>query len=212
MRNVVLGIALTVFTLGGSVQNQAFGSFCGVARCCHCRCVPCCMQICTVMKTCQCIEYTYQEMTAYKTVYKDVVTPVNVPAVEYQPAPRVACVPDTVMVQPTPGPCQPASTPPSAPPCAPVNACAPSTAPCLCPQNICRKVELPGFSPTNVEKPDVIKRVVAEQVPYQVTLCIPHVVCKQIAVQVCCPVPCCCPAPCCSGDPAGKCGGEGCGK
>jgi hypothetical protein len=57
--------------------------------------------------------------------------------------------------------------------------------------NICRKVELPGMKPVDVQKPDVIKRVVARQVPYTVTLCIPHVVCKQVPVQVCCPVPCC---------------------
>ncbi len=185
MRSFLLGIGLTVFALGPLGQDAAFGSFCGVARCCHCRCVPCCMQCCTVMKTCMVTEYTYQDMTAYKIVYEDVETPVNVPAVEYQPAPRVTCVPDTVLVPPKPCACQPAS-------CPPTNACAPVPPPCLVPMNICRKVELPGVKPVNVEKPDVIKRVVERHVPYTVTLCIPHLVCKQVPVQVCCPVPCCC--------------------
>ncbi len=108
MRSFVLGAALAVFGLVGSGQNQALGSFCGVARCCHCHCcTPCCMQCCTVMRTCMVTEYTYQDMTAYKIVYEDVETPVNVPAVEYQPAPRIACVPDTVLVPPTPSACAP---------------------------------------------------------------------------------------------------------
>ena len=205
MKNFLLGTGLAVFALGLVGQDAAFGSFCGVARCCHCQCVPCCMQCCTVMRTCQCTEYTYQEMTAYKIVYEDVETPVNVPAVEYQPAPRVACVPDTVLVPAKPCACPPAACLPAA--CPPANACAPVAPPCLVPMNICRKVELPGVRPVNVEKPDVIKRVVARQVPYTVTLCIPHVVCKQVPVQVCCPVPCCC-----SCAPAAKAVCEGCGK
>jgi len=210
MRSFLLRIGLAVFALCPLGENAAFGSFCGVARCCHCRCVPCCMQCCTVMKTCMVTEYTYQEMTAYKIVYEDVATPVNVPAVEYQPAPRVACVPDTVLVPPKPCACQPAAIrcaggpPPST--CQPVNACAPVPSPCLVPMTICRKVELPGMKPVDVEKPDVIKRVVEKHVPYTVTLCIPHLVCKQVPVQVCCPVPCCCMCA-----PAAKASGNGCG-
>jgi hypothetical protein len=162
-------------------------------------------------------EYTYQDMTEYKIVYEDVETPVNVPAVEYQPAPRVACVPDTVLVQPKPAACVPALSPTTACPppaacppaaCATANQCVPvPAAPPLCPVNICRKVELPGMAPVNVQKPDVCRRVVERHVPYTVTLCIPHLVCKQIPVQVCCPVPCCC-----SCAPAAKCAAEGCGK
>jgi hypothetical protein len=198
MRSFVLGIVLTVVALVLPGQNQAYGSFCGVARCGHCPCTTCC-QCCTVMKTCMVTEYTYQDMTAYKIVYEDVETPVNVPAVEYQPAPRVACVPDCVLVPPTPGACPPAAQP--------TNPCAPCAAgPSLVPMNICRKVELPGVQPVNVQKPDVIKKVVARQVPYTVTLCIPHTVCKQVPVQVCCPVP-----RCCSCAPATS-GCESCGK
>ncbi len=214
MRSFVIGAALAVFALVGSGQNQAHGSFCGVARCCHCHCcTPCCMQCCTVMRTCMVTEYTYQDMTAYKIVYEDVETPVNVPAVEYQPAPRVTCVPDTVLVPPTPAACAPvpvpcpgpAACPPAA--CATANQCIPvPAAPPMCSVNICRKVELPGMAPVNVQKPDVCKRVVQRQVPYTVTLCIPHQVCKQIPVQVCCPVPCCC----CTSAPAVK--SEGCAK
>jgi hypothetical protein len=200
MRSFVLGLGLSIFALSLLGQEQASASFCGVARCCHRQCVSCCQQCCTVMRTCQETVYEYQDMTAYKIVYEDVETPVNVPAVEYQPAPRVACVPDTVLVQPKPGACPPAA-------CPPANACAPCAPPSLVPQNICRKVELPGVRPVDVQKPDVIKRVVARQVPYTVTICIPHVVCKQVPVQVCCPVPCCC-----SCAPAAKAGCEGCGK
>ena len=111
---VFLGIGLTVFAFGPLGQD---GGLRVVLRCgplCHCRCVPCCMQCCTVMKTCMVTEYTYQDMTAYKIVYEDVETPVNVPAVEYQPAAAgdlraghraraaQAC-----------GQCQPASCPPT---------------------------------------------------------------------------------------------------
>ncbi len=127
MRSFVLGIGLTVFALSVLGQNQAFGSYCGLARCCHSHCEPCCQQCCTVMKTCQVTVYEYQDMTAYKIVYEDVEDKVEVPAVEYKPAPRVACVPDTVLVPPKPGACPPATCPPAACPpaaCPPANACA----------------------------------------------------------------------------------------
>jgi hypothetical protein len=43
---------------------------------------------------------------------------------------------------------------------------------------------------------------VAKQVPYTVTRCVPRVVCKEVPVQVCCPMPRC-PTPCCK--PCKKC-------
>ena len=156
------------------------------------------MQCCTVMRTCMVTEYTYQDMTAYKLVYEDVETPVNVPAVSISrrrgsPACRTRCsFRPSRRPAPVPVPCPgPAVCPPAA--CATANQCIPvPAAPPMCPVNICRKVELPGMAPVNVQKPDMCKRVVQRQVPYTVTLCIPHQVCRQIPVQICCPVPCCC--------------------
>ncbi len=184
MRRFVLEIGLTIAALGLLGQNRAFGTGCGAAAAeSGCNSQP----GCTAMKTCQEVVYEYKEMTAYKVVYEDVETPVTVPAVEYVPAPRVVCVPDTVLVPPTPGACPPAA-------CPPANACGPCAAQNLVPMNICRKVEMEGFRPVETQKPAVCKRVVARQVPYQVTICIPHIVTRQ--VPVCCPAPCCtCAAP-----------------
>jgi hypothetical protein len=208
MRRVVLGTVLSIFALSLMGQNQALGSLCGVSRCCHSTCcTPCCQNCCIVMQTCQETVYEYQEMTAYEIVYEDVATPVKVPCVEYAPAPRPTCVPDTVLVPPAPSACPPAAPMPSA--CPPAATCAPCAGPTLVPMNICRKVTLEGYRPVNAEKPDVIKRVVARQVPYQVTLCIPHIVTKQVPVKVCCPA-CCCS--CTSPAPAAQGGCAGCGK
>jgi len=35
-----------------------------------------------------------------------------------------------------------------------------------------------------------VKKCVAHKVPYTVTRCVPKVVCRQVAVKVCCPAPC----------------------
>jgi hypothetical protein len=59
--------------------------------------------------------------------------------------------------------------------------------------NICRKVMLEGVRPVEKQKPAVTTRVVAKQVPYQVTICIPHLVTR---APVCCAAPEACEAPC----------------
>jgi len=48
-----------------------------------------------------------------------------------------------------------------------------------------------------------VTRCVPKQVAYTVTRCVPRVVCKQVPVQVCCPVPCC--EPSCAAEPACGC-------
>ena len=126
MRRFVLRIGLMIAAAGLLSQCQAFGASCGAEppcattttgtpcckKCCKPCCQPCCQQ-CTVMKTCQEVVYEYKEMTAYKVVYEDVEDKVKVPCVEYEPAPRPACVPDTVLVPPMPGACPPAACPPA---------------------------------------------------------------------------------------------------
>jgi len=45
--------------------------------------------------------------------------------------------------------------------------------------------------PVHSTKTIQVKRCVPKQVAYTVTRCVPKVICKQVPVQVCCPVPCC---------------------
>ena len=185
MCRFALRMGLIVFAVVALGQNAAFASFCGAARhcSCNCNCAPCCPQCCIVMRQCQETVYEYQEMTAYKVVYEDVKDKVKVPCVKYEPAPRIACVPDTVLVPPPP------------PACPPTNPCGPCATLELVPMNICRKVTLDGFRPVDKEEPGECTRVVARQVPYKVTLCIPHIETKLVPVKVCCPMPCCCATP-----------------
>ena len=135
---------------GGTAMRYYYYRHALLQKCCKPCCQPCCQQ-CTVMKTCQEVVYEYKEMTAYKVVYEDVEDKVKVPCVEYEPAPRPACVPDTVLVPPMPGDCPPAA-------CPPANACGPLITPSLVPMSICRKVMLEGYRPVEKEKPDVTKR------------------------------------------------------
>ena len=111
MRRFVLGMGLTIAAIGLLGQNRAYGGDCGGAAAnCGCNSKPSCPQCCcTVMQTCQETVYEYKEMTAYKVVYEDVEDKAMVPCVEYEPAPLPTCVPDTVLVPPTPSACKPAN-------------------------------------------------------------------------------------------------------
>ena len=95
-------------------------------------------------------EYTYQDMTCYKIVYEDVVTPVNVPAVDLSRAAGDlragygARSTDTVGLR-GPVPCQvPAACPPAA--CETANQCIPvPAAPPMCPVNIAARWNCPAW-------------------------------------------------------------------
>jgi hypothetical protein len=166
------------------MQRFAFGMFVALAACwtigiasaqaADCGAPPCCAQARTVMKTCQEVVYEEQQQTFYKTVYEDVVETKMVPCVKYVEDIEYRCVPCTMM-QPKP---------PSS--CAPVNPCGPCAAESLAPVTVCRKVPVKVYRPVDAEQPVPHKTVVAKQVPYTVTVCIPKIVTKQVPVE-CCP-------------------------
>ena len=199
MRRFLLGLLSMVAVAAVATPERASASYCGAGRihCCRCCTCCCCMQCCTVMKTCQEVVYEEQEQTFYKTVYEDVVEEKKVPCVKYVEETQYHCVPCTVM-QPRP----PAI-------CAPVKPCGPCATEEMCPVQICRKVPYTVYRAVCAEQPVKVSRVVAKQVPYTLTICIPRVVTRQVPVQVCCPVPCCCKPckeKCCEPSCSAECG------
>lgn len=199
MRRFLLAVLMMAAVPWVLAPSSANASYCGAARCHHCRQACCgCQQCCTVMKTCEEVVYDEQVQTFYKTVYEDVMETKTVPCVKYVEETQYRCVPCTVM-QPRP----PAN-------CAPVKACGPCAAEDLVPVQICRKVPYTVYRPVCAEQPVQRLHVVAKQVPYTLTICIPRVVTRQVPVQVCCPVPCCKP---CKRDCCKSCGAAtGCGN
>lgn len=180
MRRFVWGMLVAVAGLSTLGIQEARASFCGAARHCRVEAKPCCQQCCTVMKPCQEVVYDDVEQIAYNVVYKEVEETKMVPCVVYEPGVAYRCVPSTVL-QPKPETC------PQVKPCAPCEAGRSD----LAPVEICRKVPYTTFQPVDTQKPVVTKRIVVEEVPYKVTVCVPRIVTKMVPVQVCCPVPCC---------------------
>ena len=187
-------LVVAVFLVCG-IGSVADACYCGAARyrCCRqaCCCTPCCSQPCctvTVMRTCQEVVYDEVEQTCYKTVYEEVVENVPVDAVRYVEGTAYRCAPCTVMQPCSPQACGPAKT------CAPA---ASQPAPCcdMVPVQVLRKVSYPTATPQHYQKMEERKRVVAKQVPYKITVCVPKVVYRQVPVTICCPLPSCCAMP-----------------
>ena len=193
-------MAMMLATLGAGTADA---SYCGVLRFPCCRPASCCPtacgQCCTVMKTCQETVYEEYEVTAYKTVYEEVIEKKTVPAVKYveqtayryrkcaiaEPQPCEGCASGAA-----PQSCAPAAASAPAETCGPAQTCGP--APCsAAPVECIRKVPYTALVPVEYQKVIERPRVVAKQVPYTIVCCKPKIVYKQVPVQVCCPMPCC---------------------
>lgn len=170
---------------------------CGKRACCRQATCTCCRQEChTVMKTCKEVIYEPKEVTAYKTVYEEVIDEKTVDVVKYVEEIRHRYAPTTIMQWKESECCRPA------PSCAPVKSCAPvESCQQLVPVQCIQKVPYTALVPVTEQKVEKVPRIVIKQVPYQVTCYCPKVVYKQVPVKVCCPVPCCCKPKCCT--PAG---------
>ena len=176
----ILVVASVVIVIGAITADVAcFGACrgqCGKSPCvCKCdSCPPCCAP------SKPCIQYEEKEVTAYKTVFEEVIEKVQVPAVKYVEETAYRCVPVTVM-QPRPtAACEPAKA------CAPCNTCAPATCGDLVPVQVLKKAPYTVFREVHYQKTEERPRVVVKQVPYTFIQCVPKVVCEP-----CCPASTC---------------------
>ena len=183
--------------------STADACYCGVLRFPCCRPASCCPtacgQCCTVMKTCQETVYEEYEVTAYKTVYEEVIDKKTVPAVRYEEQTAYRYRKCAIA---EPQPCEGCASCAAPQSCAPAESCGPAPC-CAAPVECIRKVPYTALVPVEYEKVIERPRVVAKQVPYTIICCKPKVVYKQVPVRVCCPMPCCERPTCCA---SGGCG------
>jgi hypothetical protein len=170
--------------------------------CCGVDCCPCGQQLCTVMKTCKETVYEEQEQVFYRPVFKEEIEEKIVNTVEYVEETRYRCCPCTIW-QPKEDCCCPTCDTGAA--CGGGCTCGPPPME-MVPVEIIKKVPYTVVVPKQVQKTEKVPRTVVAMEPYTVTVCIPHEICKQVPVQVCCPKSCCCGGECCGG----KCCDGGC--
>lgn len=145
------------------------------------------------MKTCKEIVFEEQQRTFYKPVYKEVMEERVINTVQFVEETRYRCQPCTIW-QPKPaGGCGS---------CGPADCCAPQK-PCeMVPVQTYKKVAYKVMVQKPIQKKEPVPRTVVTMEPYTVTICIPHVICKQ--VPVCNPMPCRCKKKGCRGGCRGK--------
>lgn len=164
----VLSIALVAVAIGVIAADQACLGGCRdqcAKKPCACgRDKPCCPPCCAPTQPCQ--QYEEKEVTAYKTVYEEVVEKVPVPAVKYVEATEYRCVPVTVMQPRAVQPCEPAKS------CAP---CGPAVCNEMVPVQILKKVPYTVFREEHYQKIEERPKVVVKQVPYTYIQCVPIV-------------------------------------
>jgi len=192
----LLGVSVIAAMLLAVTASTASASYCGALRsrsckqsCCQEKCTSPCQCCYTVMRMCRCVEYDYEEMTLYKTVYEEVIDKHTVCATKYVEGVDYRCCPCTDWQPGQPCACGPVDC------CGKESCCVPPMEPTCYLRRVPRKTLQPECYEKTIEKP----RVVVKQVPYTVTKCIPRVVCKEVPVTICCPMPsCCCCQPSCS--------------
>jgi len=188
--NRLLGVSMLVIGLLTTALSTAEAGYCGACRyrCCEPVCAAddsaCCGQCSTVMMTTSEVVYEEKQITRYKTVFEDVHEKKTVDAVKYVPKTEYCDIVQTVCEPREAACCQPGSC------CQPATCCQPVT--CI------RKVPYTVLEPVPCKKTIDVVRCVEKRVPYTVTCRVPKVVCKQVPVKVCCPVPCCCAPKCCA--------------
>jgi hypothetical protein len=141
------------------------------------------------MKTVQETVYEERTMDVYHVEYDQVIDKVKIPVVKYKEGTAYRCCCVTVFQLPPPSNCPPVPT------CAPVNDCTkgncgPNGCPELCPVQVLKKC--PYTTMNEVIEEEVVERprLTCKLVKEEIIICVPHVVCKQVPVQVCCPTTC----------------------
>jgi hypothetical protein len=163
------------------------------------------------MTTVQETVYEERPMVVYHVEYGEVEDKVKIPVVKYKEdtAYRCSCV--TVLQLPPPSNCPPVNSCAPAADCTAGN-CGAAGCPELVPVQVLKKC--PYTTVREVAGEEEIKRprLTCKLVKEEIMTCVPHVVCKQVPVQVCCPTPCC---RCCANGaaaPAASSGCSNCGK
>jgi hypothetical protein len=175
---IVVPTMATDMTCFGACHGQCGKTPCACARPCE-SCPACCAP------SKPCVQYEEKEVTAYKTVFEEVVDKVPVEAVKYVEETAYRCVPATVM-QPPPAPaCAPAKA------CAPCNTCGPATCAELVPVQVLKKVPYTVFREVRYQKIEEHPRVVVKQVPYTFIQCVPKTVCEACGPAAACGKPAC---------------------
>ena len=142
------------------------------------------------MKTVQETVYEERPMDVYHVEYGEVIDKVKVPVVKYKEDTAYRCCCVTVFQLPPPSTCPPANTCAPAAGCTSGN-CGPAGCPELVPCQVLRKCPYTTVHEVIVEEEIERPRLTCKLVKEEIITCIPHVVCKQVPVQVCCPTPCC---------------------
>ena len=188
LTGIVLIAAVSVMITTQAAQ----AGYCGATRhkCCKTQCCCTCQQCYTVMKTCQEVVYEPVEKVCYDTVYEEIKETVKVPTTLYVEQTRYRMVPmECSRPQES---CNDSC-----------NSCSESKT-CFQCEPCIRKMPYKVLVPMPAEKDEEITHVVERKVPKNVTCYIPHVICKQVPVEVCVPVPCCCKNSCCNEKSCGE--------
>ena len=191
---LLMGAMLAAAATLTITTETASASYCGATRHQRCKseCCCTCQECYTVMKTCREVVHEPVERICYDTVYEEVKETVKVPCTKYIEQTRYRMV-EMDCSQPKES-CCPRSGCGDASGCC--DACAEPEVSFQCEPCI-RKMPYTVLVPVPDEKTEEITRVVERKVPRNVTCYIPHVVCKQVPVEICVPVPCCCKESCC---------------
>ena len=208
----VVAIVAVTSLLGTPYQAQAsfLRGLAMLSSGCACTCCTC--NCCTVMRTVQETVYEEKHMDVYHIKYKDATDTTKVSVVKYKDEKAFRCCPVTVFVLPQPENCAPAKTCAPAADCNGGN-CGAAGCPELVNVQVCKKCEYATVHEVTEEKECKRPRLECEVIKEDIIICIPHVVCKQVPVQVCCPTPCCCHCGCGSAAAAPATSGcSGCGK
>jgi hypothetical protein len=160
------------------------------------------------MRTVQETVYEERPMDVYHVEYGEALDKVKVPVVKYKEDTAYRCCCVTVMQLPPPSNCPPVKT------CAPAadctaGHCGPNGCPELVPVKVLKKCPYTTVHEVVEEEEVVRPRLTCTLVKEQIIVCVPHVVCKLVPVQVCCPTPCCSG---CAAAPAASTGCATCGK
>ena len=129
-------------------------------------------------------------MDVYRIEYGEVKDKVTIPVVKYKEVTAYRCCCVTVFQLPPPSNCPPVKTCAPAANCTQGN-CGPNGCPELVPCKVLKKCPYTTVREVveneEIERPRLTCKLIKEEI----IVCVPHVVCKQVPVRVCCPTPCC---------------------
>ncbi len=150
-------------------------------------------------------------MDVYRIEYGEVKDKVTIPVVKYKEVTAYRCCCVTVFQLPPPSNCPPVKTCAPAADCTQGN-CGPNGCPELVPCKVLKKCPYTTVREVveneEIERPRLTCKLIKEEI----IVCVPHVVCKQVPVRVCCPTPCCRRCLTAAPTPAANSGCATCGK